>query len=197
MENRRELVERGAPFLVFAVFLAFYALTQNSISATRIFSKAFAASAVVVLSASIGVTGLAKLQPGLKAWVAHRKVWGVAGFVFALFHAVLAFSDPLLFLPELALTRQNVRLGLMALAVFAALAVTSTRFAEKALGKNWKTLQRAGYAGLSLVIADLLVLGDGTFIQTPVGLLLGLAAFLGLALGIRGWFERGPGFRDV
>ncbi|MBI4361454.1 ferric reductase-like transmembrane domain-containing protein [Candidatus Micrarchaeota archaeon] len=192
-----ELLWKGAPFLVFAAFLAFYALTQPSISSTRIFSKAFAASAVIVLSASIGMTGVAKVWPKHRKGLEHRKSWGVVGFVFAFSHAALAFSDPLLFLPELASSRQNVRIGLMALVIFAALAVTSTRFAEKALGKNWKRIQRAGYVALALVLADVLVLGDGTFVKTPIGLVLAFAALGGLVLGVRGWFERDRGFREL
>ncbi len=174
---------RIAPILILAAALSFYALTQSGLSTIRLFSKAFAVSAVILLSVSLAIGPLSRLVPAIRPLVAHRKYWGVVGFGFGLLHAALAFSDPLIFSAELALSRPNVRLGLMALIVFALLAVTSNAWAMRKLGgKNWKRLQQLGYLGLVLVGLDLLVLADGTFIRTPLGLFLGLLVAAALAL---------------
>lgn len=171
------------PALLLAGALLFYLTTQPGISAARTFSKAFAVSAVVLLSVSLAVGPLSRLHPTLSILVAHRKYWGLTGFAFGVLHAFLAFGDPLVFDAALALSRPNVRLGLMALIVFALLAVTSNAWAQRKLGQYWKPLQQLGYLGLIFVGLDLTVLGDGTFIRTPLGMLLGVvvAGTLGVA----------------
>ena len=171
------------PFLVLAAALSFYALTQPGLSTIRLFSKSFAVSAVILLSVSLAIGPLARLWPKAQPLVAHRKYWGIVGFVFGLLHAALAFYDPLLFSAQLALSRQNVRLGLMALVVFALLTATSNAWAMRKLGgKNWKRLQQLGYLGLLLVGLDLLVLADGTFSRTPLGAFLAVLVFGTLAI---------------
>ena len=178
------------PATVGALAFVFYVTTQSGISWVRIVSKSFAASAVVLLAVTLGISGLALFFPtSAKSLTAHKKTWGLIGFGFALLHAGLAFSDPLMQNVSIALSRYNVRLGLMALLVFAALAVTSNKVSKRILGDHWKDLQRAGYVGLGLVFADLLVLGDGTFIRTPIGGLLLIVVLAALAFGIYHWFQ--------
>ena len=175
---------RILPFLVLSAAFLFYATNLPTISLARKFSKSFAVSAVILLSISLAIGAIARMWPKFTPWVQHRKFWGLVGFAFALLHAAIAFSDPLLFSVPLALSRQNVQLGLVALTIFAVLAVTSNRWAEKWFGfKRWKRLQQFGYVGLLFIGLDLLVLGGGTFIRTPLGLLLGIVVFgtLGLA----------------
>lgn len=172
------------PIGMMAAALLFYASSQPTISWARKISKSFAVSAVILLSLSLAIGALARIWPRLAPWVQHRKFWGLAGFAFGLLHAAIAFSDPLVFSVPLALSRQNVQLGLAALTLFAFLAATSNRWAETKMGwKNWKRLQQSGYVALLFVGLDLLVLGGGTFIRTPLGLLLGgiVAGTLGLA----------------
>lgn len=187
MKNMNEKI--AFPIALLIAALTVYAISQPGLTPVRLFSKSFAAAGTVLLAASLGVAGLALIWPKARNLVQHRKFWGLTGFGFAALHAVLAFHDPLLQSVEIALSRQNVRLGLMALVVFALLAATSNRISQKILGKNWKALQRAGFVGLFLVWADLLVLADGSFVKTPIGAFLFLTVTLGLALGIRGWFS--------
>lgn len=179
-----------APFILLAAALTFYALTQPGIGLTRTFSKGFAAAAVILLAVSLAVGPASRAWHRLQPFVAHRKYWGLAGFAFGLLHAALAFSDPLLLSAQLALSRPNVRLGLMALSVFALLAVTSTAWAQRKLGTHWKKLQQLGYLGLIFVGLDLAVLGDGTFIRTPLGLLLAALVFGTLAVAAYDYLKK-------
>ncbi|MBI5225735.1 ferric reductase-like transmembrane domain-containing protein [Candidatus Micrarchaeota archaeon] len=175
---------RFLPLILLAAALLFYTTTLPTISLARTISKSFAVSAVVLLSLSLAIGALARSWHKAVPAVPYRKFWGLVGVAFALLHAGIAFSDPLIFSVSLALSRQNVQLGLVALIIFAFLAVTSNRWAEKRLGfKYWKRLQQLGYLALAFVGLDLLVLGSGTFVRTPLGLLLGgiVAATLGLA----------------
>jgi len=174
---------RLVPVLVLAAALSFYLLTQPTLSTVRLFSKAFAVSGVLLLSASMAVGPISRFWPTAQSYVQHRKYWGLAGFAFGVLHAVLAFSDPLLFSAQLAFSRPNVRLGLAALVVFALLAVTSNPWAQRKLGaRNWKRLQQLGYLGLLLVGLDLFVLADGSFIRTPLGASLAILVFGTLVL---------------
>jgi len=181
---------RFLPFIVLAAALIFYFLTQTGLSLVRLFSKSFAASAVILLAVSMGIGPLSRLWPALQGTMTHRKYWGITGFSFGVLHAALAFSDPLVLSAQLALSRPNVRLGLMALAVFAVLAATSNAMAQKKLGKWWKPLQQLGYLGLLFVGLDLAVLGDGTFIRTPLGIGMALFVFGTLSVAAYDYFRR-------
>ena len=78
----------------------------------------------------------------------------------------------------------------MALVVFALLAATSSAWAQRKLGATyWKRLQQLGYLGLVFVGLDLAVLGDGTFIRTPLGLLLGFLVVSTLAIAGYGYVK--------
>ncbi len=178
-----------APVGILIVTIGFYAATQPGLSIIRLVSKAFATSAVILLAASLAVGPLSRIWPRLMPNIAHRKYWGLTGFFFGLLHASLAFFDPLVFSAQLALSRPNVRLGLMALFVFALLAVTSNQWAQKKLGKHWKQIQQLGYVGLVFIGLDLAVLGDGTFIRTPLGLLLGFVVVSTLAIAGYGYVK--------
>ncbi|MCA9910459.1 MAG: ferric reductase-like transmembrane domain-containing protein, partial [Anaerolineae bacterium] len=87
---------------------------------------------------------------GWRSAIPLRKLAGLWAFGFGVLHFALSLSESQPFgaylLPPVA---SFVIFGLIALVILAALAATSTRWAQRRLGKNWKRLHRLVYvAGL-------------------------------------------------
>jgi len=93
---------------------------------------------------------------GLAAIAPLRRTFGLAAFAYAVVH-LLTWSvldlglDPAA-LAEDVLERPYVTVGAAAFAILAALAATSTRAAQKRLGRRWTTLHRAAYAAAGLAV---------------------------------------------
>ncbi|MCO4747158.1 MAG: ferric reductase-like transmembrane domain-containing protein [Proteobacteria bacterium] len=83
-------------------------------------------------------------------WLLARRRWlGVASFGYAALHLVFYALDEGL-LAEF--TAPDILSGWLAFALFVALAVTSTDGAVRAMGKNWKRLQRWTYVAAVLTL---------------------------------------------
>lgn len=95
------------------------------------------------------MTPMRMLFPGSGFWrwmIQRRRYFGVAAFVYALFHTLLYIVDMgslQAILGEFLLL--GIWTGWLAMFIFIPLAVTSTDSAVKKLGSRWKTLQRTVY----------------------------------------------------
>ncbi|GGR08806.1 ferric reductase-like transmembrane domain-containing protein [Deinococcus ruber] len=85
----------------------------------------------------------------LPRWKGYRRALGLSAFVYGLIHGWLALQqvlqgDPqnLLFLNQT--TQAAIGVGVVALLGLLPLALTSTNWAQRRLGKRWKRLHRAG-----------------------------------------------------
>ncbi|WP_425146484.1 ferric reductase-like transmembrane domain-containing protein [Deinococcus sp.] len=85
----------------------------------------------------------------LPRWKAYRRALGLAAFGYGLLHGWLALGtvlqgDPqnLLFLNQA--TQAAILAGVLALAGLLPLALTSSNWAQRRLGRRWKRLHRAG-----------------------------------------------------
>ncbi|MBM3229601.1 hypothetical protein FJZ26_04175 [Candidatus Parvarchaeota archaeon] len=129
---------------------------QNSI---REFNKVVALEAIGLISIAFILGPLSRLWPRIFcSYLYFRKPVGVIGFVFALVHAIYSFvefykGDYGVFFNTQHPKFAALSTGLVALIVFAAMAITSTASAVRKMGyEKWKALQTTGYAGLVLTI---------------------------------------------
>ena len=102
------------------------------------------------------LTPLSMLLPGARpvGWlVRHRRAFGVAAFLYALLHLgfyLLEMETLAAVVGELSLT--GIWTGWAALLLMLPLALTSNDAAMRALGRNWKKLQRLAYPAAILTL---------------------------------------------
>ena len=111
-------------------------------------------SAIILLMLSLAVTPLVTLT-GFRVLGTLRKSLGLWAFAYALLHFLVfigldyGFSLEFILMDGLQLKRY-ILVGLAALLILLPLALTSTRWAMKRLGRNWKQLHRWVYAAGAL-----------------------------------------------
>jgi sulfoxide reductase heme-binding subunit YedZ len=115
--------------------------------------------ALVLLLASLAMTPLRTLT-GWSGWIAFRRQIGLWAFGYAALHlaAYLYFLLGLeygKFAAELV-ERPYIALGAIALVGLLTLAMTSTRWSMRKLGKRWKKLHRIVYPTLLVVLLHML-----------------------------------------
>ncbi|MCL4250166.1 MAG: ferric reductase-like transmembrane domain-containing protein [Anaerolineae bacterium] len=90
---------------------------------------------------------------GWRSAIALRKPAGLWAFGFASLHFAVSYliSSPRGTFLELPLA-QFISFGVIALLILGIMALTSNRWAQKRLGKNWKRLHRLVYAASSAVL---------------------------------------------
>lgn len=119
-----------------------------------------------LLIAALTITPLALLFPenGLPKWLRRqRRAIGLAAFGYALLHLIfyaIAMGDVQAMLAELGAT--GIWTGWVAIALMVPLAATSSNAAMRALGRNWKRLQRLAYAAAVLTLIHWLAIHDGS-----------------------------------
>ncbi len=123
-----------------------------NIYAGGVFDPAFGNSgrwAIRLLLLSLAITPL-NTYLGWRWAIKLRKWAGLWAFTFALIHVYVYVSDSYPLFVDL-LGRLEIAFGMIGLAILAALALTSTTWAMRRLGKNWKRLHRLVYAAGVLV----------------------------------------------
>lgn len=91
----------------------------------------------------------------------NRRYFGVAAFFYALFHTVLYLIDTGTLAKVLdELPRLDIWTGWLAFLIFIPLAVTSTNYFVRVMGRNWKTLQRTTYVAAVLTLIHWAALHD-------------------------------------
>ena len=115
--------------------------------------------ALVLLLCSLAMTPLRYLT-GWSGWIVFRRQVGLWAFGYAVLHLAaylyfllgLQFGD---FAAELV-ERPYIALGVIALVGLSALALTSTRWSMRKLGKRWKKLHRIVYPALVVALLHML-----------------------------------------
>ena len=115
--------------------------------------------ALILLLCSLAMTPLQKLT-GWSGWISFRRQLGLWSFGYGMLHLVaylyfilgLDFSG---FADELV-ERPYIAVGAIALTGLLALAMTSTRWSMRKLGKRWKKLHRIVYPTLIVVLIHML-----------------------------------------
>lgn len=91
----------------------------------------------------------------------NRRYFGVAAFGYALFHTVLYLIDKGSVAKVIAeMPLFYIWTGWIAFLIFIPLAVTSHNYFMRAMGKNWKTLQRTTYGAAVLTLLHWAALHD-------------------------------------
>ena len=118
-----------------------------------------------LLIVALAVTPLAMLLPnsGFIRWLRRqRRAIGLAAFGYGVLHLVfylIAMGTLDAVLTELSAT--GIWTGWLALALLVPLALTSSNAAMRALGRNWKRVQRLAYPAALLTLAHWLTIHDG------------------------------------
>ncbi len=96
------------------------------------------------------------------AWLRrNRRYFGVAAFFYALAHTVLYLIDLGTLQKVMSdLPKLYIWTGWVAFLIFVPLAVTSSDYFVRKMGRNWKTLQRATYAAAVLTLLHWAALHD-------------------------------------
>lgn len=115
--------------------------------------------ALIFLLGSLAMTPLQKLT-GWAGWIAFRRQLGLWSFAYATLHVCgylyfLLGLDFGSFATELT-DRPYIAVGAVALMGLLALAMTSTRWSMRKLGKRWKRLHRIIYPTLIVVLIHML-----------------------------------------
>lgn len=123
---------------------------------------------------------------GWRKMLTVKKILGLYAFTFTLLHLLFFLADQ----GWLAVFDEfNFILGLMSLLIMLPLALTSTQWSMKAMGKSWKLLHRAVYAAGILAVLHAAILGEGS------ALLYGLIVAVGLVARVPQIRRAVTGFR--
>lgn len=144
--------------------------------------------ALRLLLASLAITPLRRAT-GWALVAPWRRSLGLLAFLYATLHfatfLVLDLGLELGALAEEVAERPFVTLGFAALMLLTPLALTSTRAAQRRLGRRWLALHRLVYAAAGLAVLHFVWL-----VKADLAEPLAYAAVLALLLGARLW--RGP-----
>ena len=131
----------------------FYLLGPNEIQAITIRTGQ---AAIILLALSLAVTPLNTLF-GWKQLIPLRRPLGLYAFLYVSIHLltflVLDYGLNLAWIREAIFEKWFALIGLSAYLILLALAATSTQWAQRKMGKNWKRLHRWVYLGGILAIA--------------------------------------------
>jgi sulfoxide reductase heme-binding subunit YedZ len=146
--------------------------------------------ALVMLVLSISITPLTTLT-GLRQFIKLRRPLGLYTFLYAALHFSIFIGldyafDWSLLRGEL-FEKRYILVGLGALLILSALAITSFKWWMKRLGKNWKRLHRLVYLASALVIVHFGWSQKGDFLrlQGDVGQPLAFGLAVALLLVVR------------
>ena len=118
-----------------------------------------------LLIVALAITPLATLLPGrgVIQWLRRqRRAVGLAAFGYGVLHLVfylIAMGTRDAVLAEIGAT--GIWTGWFALALLVPLALTSSNAAMRALGRNWKRVQRLAYPAALLTLVHWLTIHDG------------------------------------
>jgi sulfoxide reductase heme-binding subunit YedZ len=136
-------------------------------------------AAIIMLTLSLACTP-ANILFGWKDYVAVRRAFGLYAFMYVCLHLLLFVGLDYGFMLELAaaeiIFRRYAVVGFVAFLLLIPLALTSTKAAQRRLGKRWKILHRIVYLVAVLVLVHYIWLVKNAYAQ-PL-LFTGIIAFL-------------------
>ena len=141
-----------APAIWFARLYWTSNLSANPLQEVTYFTGDWALRLLIASLACTPINSLFGFKPALKV----RRALGLYGFFYALLHFFIFVGVDYQFDLELIWldlsTKRYILVGLSALIIFAALAITSTKGWMKRLGKRWKNLHRLTYIAVPLAV---------------------------------------------
>lgn len=188
-ELLRKLFHVGALLPLAKIVFDFFSdnLTANPIQAIEQQTGKYA---LILLVLSLACTPIASIL-GLKKIIPYRKLLGNYGFFYAAVH-VSIFVGVDYALNIFAIwrdvgTKWYILIGLSAFLLLIPLAITSTNYWMKRLGKNWKIIHRAVYLISPLVVVHYLLSVKGDFLRLAGNIIqpLSFAFVIALLLVVR------------
>ena len=183
LEFEKKLIHRIVDVaLPIGVFLAFYIFYNHfKLTATELI-KTTGLTAITLIAITLFVGPTSKFIRFFNNLKIHRKFWGVTGFLVAVLHSLLAFSQYYNFSLASLFDSTNPRFtgvlaGLTAILIFVIITSTSNKAAVDLIGaKNWKLIQTASYLALFFILIHfyLMETTNGVFV---IKRLMGRVAF--------------------
>lgn len=175
------------PLLQLAILWAQDNLTANPI---QFIEQFFGRAALNLLVATLAVTPLVTLS-GWKALMPHRRTLGLYSFLYFSLHfltfAVLDYGLDWEEILRLSAEKPFILAGALAGLILLALAITSSRYWKKRLGKRWQRLHQAVYPAGIFVILHYAGAVKGSLIPLSGDILrpLGMGILIALLLVLR------------
>jgi sulfoxide reductase heme-binding subunit YedZ len=137
------------------VLVADFALGRLSVNPIQDLTQRTGFAAIILLVLSLACTPLAYLT-GYKKLLTLRRPLGLYAFLYVALHMLvfvaLDFGFALDLIQREIAEKPYILLGSLALIILTLLALTSTRRAQRALGKNWKRLHQLVYIAAPLAL---------------------------------------------
>ncbi|VVC00018.1 Sulfoxide reductase heme-binding subunit YedZ [uncultured archaeon] len=156
-----------------------------------------ALSALFILSVSLMMGPLAVMNPKYASLIEPRRAVGLAGFIFAVLHILLAISLELGWQLGVVFGYAPILVAVPATLVLLAMALSSSDFAVQKLGANWKRLHQLIYIAFILILAHFVLQSNGLFAKTSAGTFVNLAeigvllvAFAAVLMQLYGFYLR-------
>ena len=168
----------------------YYVLNSDTATLAVIRASAFAGSTLI--SASLLTSVIFKWKPQLAKHWHIRRYLGVAGFVFVVMHvtgvtkSVFAWDFFAVYKYSLNPFVNPLIFGVIGFYILFTMALTSTDWAQKKLGRNWKRLHRLIYVGYPAMIFHFLLTNPAELKTAPGYLLLTLTTIT--VVGQLYWF---------
>jgi sulfoxide reductase heme-binding subunit YedZ len=150
-------------------------------------------AAIVLLVLSLAITPLNTIL-GWKQLQPMRRIFGVYAFMYVAFHLTIfvyldyGLSWPLI--QEALFEKRYALVGFAAFLILLPLALTSTRWSMKKLGKKWTTLHKWVYLAGILAVLHYILLVKNAYTQ-PLAFALILIVLLTVRIGpIKQWIIR-------
>lgn len=170
----------------------FYAVSAGDVGSSLV--RSFAFTGATMIGASLFSSALFKWVPGLARHIPVRRSLGVVGAFFIFLHVLGALNFMLAWDASLVFVALNpfqnpLIFGMLALPIFAIMALTSTDWAVGRLGFNrWKSVHRLVYVGYLLAVFHFLLVNPPA-LMNAAGYALIAMTFLAVA-GELFWFVK-------
>lgn len=146
-----------------AVFAAFYGYTSY-LGIPGTLNKAVADTAIFLIGLSMVLSSVCYFWNFLDDKIAYRKHLGLVGFAFGIAHLLLSWSAFLSLFQATNWMQGRIWpafTGLLALAIFAVMAVASFSSVARVLGRWWRPILRTGYLAMIFVWLHVVLLKSG------------------------------------
>lgn len=151
----QKIIDFGFPILLFWLYFQFY--NFGKITPSEMI-KTSGLVAIALLSITLGIGPLCRFIPFLNDLKAHRKVWGIASFLFAFIHTSLIYVYFFKYDLSKFVNFSNPKyLGLLAgivslLILFIVTLTSYKKFLDLLSPRTWKIIQTTSYLALMLAV---------------------------------------------
>lgn len=154
-----------------------------TLPASTLFVRFFALSALFIICVSLVIGPLAVIDAKYAPLIEPRRAVGIAAFVFAAIHALLALDFAFGWQIDYALAYFPTLIAVPAAVILLAMVLTSSDWAVKKMGMgSWKTLQMFIYPAFLLMLAHFILQSNGLYAKTRAAVQVNWAEAAVLAL---------------